>query len=353
MAQNSATPPGAAAGDYATLVLLVDDQVLVGEAVRRALADQPDIDFHFCAAPEQALEIARSVKPTIILQDLVMPGIDGMSLVRQYRADPLTQDIPIIVLSSKEEPLVKSEAFRSGANDYLVKLPDPIELTARIRYHSRAYLTQIQRDQAYRALRESQQRLVEMNLELERLNHLDGLTGLSNRRSFDEQLGKEWRRALREQTMLGVMMIDVDAFKPYNDRYGHLRGDEVLKRVGAAIQQCCRRSSDLAARFGGEEFAVVLANTEPEGAERVAEHVRGSVEALAIAHLGSEFGCVTVSVGVATAVPPSDADGLALVEAADLALYGAKKAGRNRVLAYAQGALPASGAHARKDTPAG
>ena len=128
--------PNQPSNEYAVMVLLVDDQAMVGEAIRRALANQPNIDFHYCANPADALKIAGQITPTVILQDLVMPGVDGLTLVRQYRAEPTTRDIPIIVLSTKEEPAVKGEAFAAGANDYLVKLPDKIELVARIRHHS-------------------------------------------------------------------------------------------------------------------------------------------------------------------------------------------------------------------------
>ncbi len=216
-------------GDSAVMVLLVDDQAMIGEAVRRALADEPGIDFHFCSDPHQAVAVAIQIKPTVILQDLVMPGVDGLTLVAAYRGNPATRDLPIIVLSTKEEPAVKSAAFAAGANDYLVKLPDAIELVARIRYHSRSYLALQQRDEAYRALRESQQQLLETNLVLQRLMNSDGLTGLSNRRHFDEYLEMEWRRALREQTQLSLLMIDVDHFKSYNDTFGHVAG-----RRGAA-----------------------------------------------------------------------------------------------------------------------
>ncbi len=156
--------------EYRVMVLLVDDQAMVGEAIRRALANQPDIDYHYCADSADALKVAGQIKPTVILQDLVMPGVDGLTLVRQYRASPPTRDVPIIVLSTKEEAAVKSEAFAAGANDYLVKLPDKIELIARIRHHSRAHLNQLQRDAAYRALRESQQQLVDSNTALISLN---------------------------------------------------------------------------------------------------------------------------------------------------------------------------------------
>ena len=232
-------------------------------AIRRALLDEPEVAFHYCGDPAAAITIAKEIKPTVILQDLLMPGVNGLDLVRQYRADPATSAIPIIVLSTKEEPKVKSDAFKAGANDYLVKLPDRIELIARIRYHSKAYMAQLQRDEAYRALRESQQKLLEMNFELQSLSNADGLTGLSNRRFFNEYMEAEWKRGVRSKSPLSILMIDVDHFKPFNDTYGHVADDEILKRVAQAIKQSCRRSTDLAARYGGEEFAVILPVPRP------------------------------------------------------------------------------------------
>lgn len=140
-------------------VLLVDDQAIVGESVRRMLADETDIQFHFCQDPTRAIEMANTVQPTVILQDLVMPEIDGLQLVKFMRANKATRQTPMIVLSSKEEPVIKAQAFGLGANDYLVKLPDKVELIARIRYHSRGYLNLLERDEAYRQLEESQRQL--------------------------------------------------------------------------------------------------------------------------------------------------------------------------------------------------
>ncbi len=152
------------------MVLLVDDQAMVCEAIRRALASETDIDFHYCADARDALTLATQIRPTVILQDLVMPGLDGLTLLTQYRAHPATRDTPIIVLSTNENPQIKGQAFALGANDYLVKLPDHLELIARIRYHTRAHLNQLQRDAAYRALRESQQQLINGNTQLLTLN---------------------------------------------------------------------------------------------------------------------------------------------------------------------------------------
>jgi len=140
-------------------VLLIDDQPMIGEAVRRMLAGEPDIGFHFCRDATTALEEAGRVKPTVILQDLVMPEIDGLTLVQKFRASEPTRETPLIVLSTKEEPTVKAEAFALGANDYIVKLPDRLELLARIRYHSKGYINLLERNEAYEALSESQRRL--------------------------------------------------------------------------------------------------------------------------------------------------------------------------------------------------
>ncbi|WP_426141263.1 diguanylate cyclase domain-containing protein [Pseudomonas sp. DWP3-1-2] len=318
--------------ENAAMVLLVDDQAMIGEAVRRGLAEQDNIDFHFCADPHQAIAQAILIKPTVILQDLVMPGLDGLTLVREYRNNPMTKDIPIIVLSTKEDPLIKSAAFAAGANDYLVKLPDTIELVARIRYHSRSYMTLLQRDEAYRALRVSQQQLLDTNLVLQRLMNSDGLTGLSNRRHFDEYLELEWRRATREQSQLSLMMIDVDFFKAYNDSFGHLEGDEALRQVAKAIRAGCSRPSDLPARYGGEEFALVLPNTSPGGARLLAEKLRMTVAGMNIPHIAPVPGSsLTISVGVATMIPSVGSNSRQLIQEADKGLYAAKHNGRNQV----------------------
>jgi phosphoserine phosphatase RsbU/P len=147
--------------DFPVTVLLVDDQAIVGETLRRMLATENDIRFFHCLDPLQALEQANTLEPTVILQDLVMPDIDGLTLVKFFRANAKTRDVPLIVLSTKEEPIIKAQAFSVGANDYLVKLPDKLELIARIRYHSKGYVAQLERNEAYRKLAESQTALAD------------------------------------------------------------------------------------------------------------------------------------------------------------------------------------------------
>jgi two-component system chemotaxis family response regulator WspR len=315
-----------------TMILLVDDQAMVAEAVRRLLAGLPDIDLHYCANGADAVQQANKIKPNVILQDLVMPSIDGLELVRLYRANPGTAETPIIVLSSEEDPAVKSHAFAVGANDYLVKLPDKVELIARIRYHSKAFTNRIQRDEAFCALRESQRQLMEANLELQRLTNIDSLTGLTNRRHFDEFIENEWSRAVRERTPLSVLLIDVDDFKQYNDSHGHLAGDDALRKVAKALRESSRRPSDCVARFGGEEFGIILPSTPLAGAQVLAEEYRRSVEALRFPR-GTSIGgrYLTVSVGGATTLAQRGESFLSLLNAADKLLYEAKRAGKNRV----------------------
>lgn len=315
------------------IVLLVDDQPMVAEAIRRMLENEKDIELHYCDDPKRALQIAPDIKPTVILQDLVMPDIDGMTLVRFFRGQELTQNVPIIVLSSKEDPTDKSEAFSNGASDYLVKLPDKIELIARIRAHSRSYLAQQQRDEMFRELQLLKSELEQKNKELERLSSQDGLTGIPNRRIFDETLANEWKRAVRDHKPLSLLLIDIDFFKPYNDNYGHQGGDDCLKKVAQTLRKTLKRGGDMVARYGGEEFAVILPATDANGASVIARELCDAVGALNMSHEYSEAADhVTISVGVASLMPKGSDSPCELITLADEALYEAKEQGRNRYI---------------------
>lgn len=332
-AQGSAASAGltASVDEVRTRVLLVDDQAIVAEALRRMLADEPDIDYHFCNDPAQAINEAISFKPTVILQDLVMPDIDGLMLLKFYRSNPQVKTVPIIVLSTKEDPKIKSEAFELGASDYLVKFPDRLEVIARIRAHSRSFLAQQQRDEAYRALRELQKELEAKNSELERLSSLDGLTGIANRRIFDEFIKREWLRAARDSRSISLILIDIDHFKKYNDGYGHQGGDDCLRKVARALAATVKRPSDLVARYGGEEFGVVMPDTDREGAAKIAEALRSAIDSMNLTHeFSTTTDHVTISLGVATMPPNGTTAPEELIARADEALYSAKESGRNQ-----------------------
>ncbi|NLE67836.1 MAG: SpoIIE family protein phosphatase [Lentisphaerae bacterium] len=206
-------PAGAALTKHAITVLLVDDQPMVGDAVRRMLAPEKDIVFHFCPDPARALAMAAEVRPTVILQDLVMPEIDGLTLVRFFRSHPELKDVPMIVLSSNEEAVTKADAFETGANDYLVKLPDRIELVARIRYHSAGYINLLQRNEAYDALLKSQQALA-----AELSSAAEYVMSLLPPALSEGPIRTEWRFVPSEQLggdSFGYHWIDGDHFAMY------------------------------------------------------------------------------------------------------------------------------------------
>jgi phosphoserine phosphatase RsbU/P len=228
-----ALAPALALADWPVTVLLVDDQVIVGESVRRMLAGEADIQFHFCQDPTKAIETANQLRPTVILQDLVMPDVDGLMLVKFFRANTATRDTPMIVLSSKEEATVKAKAFAQGANDYLVKLPDKVELIARIRYHSRGYINLLQRNEAYRQLAESQHLLAEEVAQAAR--YVQSLLP----EKLTESVRADWRFVPSTQLggdMFGYHWLDDDHLAVYLlDVSGHGVGSSLLAVSAANV----------------------------------------------------------------------------------------------------------------------
>lgn len=277
---------------------------------------------------EKAIEIFQAERPDIVLLDIILPDTDGFAVAQRLRA--LEENggwTPIIFLSSLNKDADIERGIAAGGDDYLAKPISEVVLGAKIRAMQRII-------QMRTSLVVLARKLDAANHELKRLSASDGLTGIPNRRLFDEYIAREWRRARRGSTSIAMIMCDVDHFKLYNDTYGHQAGDDCLRRVAGAIQKAMERASDIVARYGGEEFAVVLPETQIGGALFMAEKIRHAIHELHIPHSGSQSGQITLSIGIAASVPGEHNPPDELIEAADRALYQAKHDGRDRVCRF-------------------
>lgn len=292
-------------------ILIVDDEPSNLDILMDLLKD----DYKVVAAlnGEKALAIAGSGSPPdLILLDILMPKMDGYEVCRHLKENDVTKNLPVIFVTAVSEVMDETRGFKLGAVDYITKPFHPPVVKARVKAHMEL---KIKSDM------------------LEQLASIDGLTNLYNRRRLDELLNGEWNRCKRSQEPLSLVMIDIDYFKLFNDTYGHAMGDQCLRDVAWTLKDCLRRPGDIIARFGGEEFAVLLPNTDAEGAEAMATKLRKEVEMLKIPHCSSDVsGVVTISLGVATVFSAFDVDSSEeLLKAADCALYHSKKNGRNQV----------------------
>lgn len=278
-----------------------------------------------------AIEQITYCNPNLILLDVMMPKIDGFETCKILKTNALTRDIPVIFMTALADIESKIKGLSLGAVDYITKPFQYEEVVARVRVHlEMQFLTRQVLEQALEMKRINQE-LLRLNQELERLVNLDGLTGIANRRRFDEYLEKNWERAMHEGQELSLILCDIDYFKLYNDCYGHQSGDSCLQKVATAISSSLYNPIYLVARYGGEEFAIVLPNVTSENARQIAEEIRLNVERLQIPHHRSEVGSwVTLSLGVSSQFfTDQDTSFQSLLTAADKALYTAKMKGRN------------------------
>jgi diguanylate cyclase (GGDEF)-like protein len=315
MTEETRTPPSEAAQPDPLLaapratILVVDDLPsnirILGEALR------PYYEIVVATSGKQALALALDIRPDLVLLDIMMPGMDGYEVCRWLKSEPKTRNIPVIFITAKVQTEDEVLGFEIGGADYITKPFRLPAVLARIK-------TQLDLKRKYDLL--------------ENLAALDGLTEIPNRRRFDDALEHEWRRTQRTGRPLTVIMMDIDFFKNYNDRYGHMAGDDCLRLVAMALTRLVHRPGDLVARYGGEEFVALLPDTGPQAARHLAEAMREGVSGLRIPHAASSVADhVTLSLGAATRVPDLDLPPGSLVEEADRLLYQAKQEGRNRI----------------------
>ena len=309
-------------------VLVVEDQKSVRAALVAQLQHAGVPQVLEAGDGDSALELFIQHRPDLVLLDIKLPGKDGYWVAQQMRSAEPGGWTPIIFLSGLDSELNVWRGIEAGGDDYLVKPVKPIVLVAKLR--------------AMRRLLDMRRRLVSVTQELhhanQRLNamvEVDALTGLINRRGFDRLLHREILAARRDRTPLTLMLCDLDHFKRYNDALGHVKGDNCLREIGRLLREVCVRPRDVATRYGGEEFALILPNTPRSGAMTFARALGKVLQVRAIAHPDSPLGgLLTISGGITTCVPDGNTSAESLIMRADEALYAAKAHGRNRFFSF-------------------
>ncbi|MDA3958086.1 diguanylate cyclase [Oceanispirochaeta sp.] len=320
-------------------ILLVDDRkenILTLES----LLDNPDFSIKKAESGQEALEMLLDNEIALVLLDVQMPGMDGYETAELMRSSSRTRHIPIIFVTANS--LENDHIFKgydAGAVDYLTKPIEPMVLKCKVGIFLEIHRQKIELEhKTYELnakiveLEELQQQLEEKNKQLKAISNLDGLTGISNRRYFNEILDKEWFRNLRDRKKMSILMMDIDHFKSFNDTYGHTAGDDALKNVAETISQTLKRRSDTLSRYGGEEFVAILPDTDKKGAIDLAERIILAITGLGIRNESSPVkNALTLSIGVSTMIPEKGQLPMTIVSKADDALYMAKGNGRNRV----------------------
>ncbi len=289
-------------------VLIVDDQPTNLHVAHQVL--DPDCEVSVSTDSRDVLDLCRRESPDLVLLDIQMPHLDGFEVCKQLKSTGETRDIPVIFLTSSDSVEDETRGLEVGAVDFISKPINPAVLRARVKTH----LT----------LKSQSDRLREMVF-------VDGLTGVANRRHFDERFGLEWRACRRSRVPLGLILIDIDHFKAYNDHYGHQGDDEALQAVAQALRSAMRRPRDFVARYGGEEFVCLIPDSDGAATLRTAEYLLSQVQGAAIPHAHSQVSSiVTISAGVVSEVPKPGAQPASLLQLADARLYSAKRNGRAR-----------------------
>lgn len=312
-------------------ILLVDDQPEQIDMIKSAL--NKFLSVKVAIRGDLALKIACGGGVDLILLDVEMPNMDGYEVCRQLKAHPATQNIPVIFLTGKGGQDDEAIGLALGAVDFIRKPSSPEVVLTRCRNTISYHRIKEDLRRKNEELAEKNGQLMALNKTLEDLVIIDGLTGIPNRRRFDEYLIQEWNRALRDQSPISLIVIDIDYFKPFNDHYGHGAGDECLKKVAQTLAASMVRATDLMARYGGEEFVCILPKTDEAGLVVVGNQLRENIAALAIPHEYSKVADhITVSLGGASLTPSPEILPYLLVGQADARLYKAKAAGRNRLV---------------------
>ena len=319
-------------------ILVVDDRP-ENLLVMESLLEDMECRIFKAASGNEALSLMLDRDFALVLMDVQMPGMDGFETAELMRGSERTRYIPIIFVTaiSKEQKCI-FKGYELGAVDYLFKPVEMEILRSKVRVFLDLYNQKKMVEEQAAMLELKVKELMELreaNYKLESISTLDGLTGIPNRRAFNEYIDKSWRNSVRSRKPISMIMLDIDYFKAYNDNYGHLQGDECLIKVAKALSLTLKRPLDFAARYGGEEFAVILPETDIDSAALVAETIRQSIEGMHLKHehsTASQY--VTVSLGVSSILPGQDDVFEKLIDNADKALYMAKSNGRNNVSIY-------------------
>jgi len=318
-------------------ILIVDDRP-ENLFVLESLLEEFDVELIRAESGNKALAKVLDHDFALVLLDVQMPGMDGYEVAALLRGNTKTRHIPIIFVTAKyKEETNIFQGYDAGAVDYLFKPLEPVILKSKVNVFLELYTQKTELEKTNRELDrqlsdlEDLKKLLEQtNAQLAQQSKVDGLTGVFNRRSFDEIFADEWQRGKRSGLPLSLLLIDIDFFKDFNDTYGHVHGDDALKTVAKALTKAAKRHIDRVARYGGEEFVVILPETDMKGAELMAQRICSAVYDLNIEHQGSPAQQrLTVSVGATTVYPAGGNDPMECIDAADGQMYLAKSAGRN------------------------